>query len=101
MDICTAHMTKGVALRNIQPEFLPKNTTSILQPCAQGVIRTAKAYFHKQTALTVFHHADDENNKATSVEMARKINLSDAILMLANAWSDISASTIAGEKEVW
>uniref|UniRef100_H3ABS0 HTH CENPB-type domain-containing protein n=1 Tax=Latimeria chalumnae TaxID=7897 RepID=H3ABS0_LATCH len=89
VDNCTAHVTKDVALR-----FLPKNTTSILQPCDQGIIRTAKAYFRKQMARTVLHHIDDENNKATAVEIARKISLLDAILMLANAWSDVDASTI-------
>uniref|UniRef100_H3A5L0 HTH CENPB-type domain-containing protein n=1 Tax=Latimeria chalumnae TaxID=7897 RepID=H3A5L0_LATCH len=76
VDNCTAHVTL---------EFLPKNTTSILQPCDQGIIRTAKAYFCKQMARTVLHHIDDKNNKATAVEIARKISLLDAILMLANA----------------
>uniref|UniRef100_H3A202 HTH CENPB-type domain-containing protein n=1 Tax=Latimeria chalumnae TaxID=7897 RepID=H3A202_LATCH len=90
---CIAHVTKDVALRNIRLEFLPKNTTSILQPCDQGIIRTAKVYFCKQMARTVLHHIDDENNKATAVEIARKISLLDAILMLANAWSDVDAST--------
>uniref|UniRef100_H2ZXU3 DDE-1 domain-containing protein n=1 Tax=Latimeria chalumnae TaxID=7897 RepID=H2ZXU3_LATCH len=88
VDNCTAHVTKDVALRNIRLEFLPKNTTSILQPCDQGIIRTAKAYFHKQLARTVLHHVDDENNKATAVEIA------NAILMLANAWSDVNALTV-------
>uniref|UniRef100_H3AKG2 HTH CENPB-type domain-containing protein n=1 Tax=Latimeria chalumnae TaxID=7897 RepID=H3AKG2_LATCH len=82
VDNCTAHVTKDVALRNIQLEFLPKNTTSILQPCDQGIIRIAKAYFRKQMACTVLHHIDE------------KISLLDAILMLANTWSDIDASTI-------
>ncbi|CAM2112667.1 unnamed protein product [Caretta caretta] len=94
VDNYTAHMMKDVALRNIPLEFLPKNTTSIFQPCDSGIIRTAKAYFCKQMAHRVVHHTDDKNNRATAVEIAMKISLLDAILTLANAWCDVNASTI-------
>lgn len=53
VDNCTAHDVKNATLRNILLEFLPKNTTSILQPCDQGINRTAKAYFSKEMAHSV------------------------------------------------
>ncbi|XP_047200519.1 tigger transposable element-derived protein 6-like [Hippoglossus stenolepis] len=93
VDNCTAHDVKNTTLRNIRLEFLPKNTTSILQPCEQGIIRTAKAYFRKEMAHSVLCHTD-EGSRVTAVDIADKISLLDAVLMLRDAWADVEASTI-------
>ena len=92
VDNCSAHNLK-TTLRNIRLEFLPKNTTSILQPCDQGIIRTAKAYFRKEMARSVLRQID-EGNRAAAADIAKKISLLDAILMLRDAWADVEASTI-------
>lgn len=91
VDICPTQVRKGVVLRNIRREFLPRNTTSILQPCDLGMTRTAKVYC-KQMARPVLHHIGDEKKKAAAVEMARKCRLLGAILVLTKAWSDVDAS---------
>ncbi|KAG7273270.1 hypothetical protein CRUP_009698, partial [Coryphaenoides rupestris] len=93
VDNCSAHHVKNTTLRNIRVEFLPKNTTSILQPCDQGIIRTAKAYFRKEMARSVLHQID-AGNRATAADIAKKISLLDSILMLRDAWADVGASTI-------
>lgn len=93
VDNCTAHKINNSTLRNIRLEFLPKNTTSILQPCDQGIIRTAKAYFRKEMARSVLRQID-EGNRAAAADIAKKISLLDAILMLRDAWADVEASTI-------
>lgn len=73
VDNCTAHNIKNSTLRNIRLEFLPKNTTSILQPCDQGIIRTAKAYFRKEMARSVLRQID-EGNRAVAADIAKKKN---------------------------
>lgn len=93
VDNCSAHNVKKSTLRNIRLEFLQKNTTSILQPCDQGIIRTAKAYFRKEMARSVLRQID-EGNRAGAADIAKKISLLDAILMLRDAWADVEASTI-------
>jgi len=41
VDNCTAH-TNNSLLKNIKVIFLPANTTSLIQPCGQGIIRAYK-----------------------------------------------------------
>ncbi len=93
MDNSTAHSLDGTTLRNIQVEFLPENTTSILQPCDQGIIRAAKAYFCKALARTVLR-CIDEGSRATALDITKKISLLDGLVMLHNALADVEASTI-------
>ena len=44
IDNCPAHPSVS-DLRNVQLVFLPPNTTSVLQPMDQGVIRSLKAHY--------------------------------------------------------
>uniref|UniRef100_A0A2H8TWR2 Tigger transposable element-derived protein 1 n=1 Tax=Melanaphis sacchari TaxID=742174 RepID=A0A2H8TWR2_9HEMI len=45
IDNCPAHIIDCIKLIHIKVIFLPANTTSIIQPCNQGIIRTFKAYY--------------------------------------------------------
>ena len=44
VDNCTAHL-QLTNLKNIQLEFLSKNTTSLIQPMDQGAIRNFKHFY--------------------------------------------------------
>ncbi|XP_063598620.1 tigger transposable element-derived protein 6-like [Penaeus indicus] len=52
IDNCPAHPTVS-NLTNVQLVFLPPNTTSILQPMDQGVIRSLKAYYRGKVETIV------------------------------------------------
>ena len=48
-DNCSAHPQSAAdRLSNIRLTFLPPNTTSIIQPCDQGIIRNLKTYYRAQ-----------------------------------------------------
>lgn len=88
VDNCPAH-PNVTDLKSITLAFLPPNTTSVLQPMDQGIIRSLKTNFRKNLVLKMINCLDaNENNSST------KITVLDAILMVNDAWNKMSQSTI-------
>ena len=86
IDNCKAHPEiKG--LTNIALEFLPPNTTSVLQPMDQGIIRSLKAHYRSSLVKKVIDCID--NN-----EPMPKINVLDAMQMATDAWKKVTDETI-------
>jgi len=73
-------------LKFIKLVFLPPNTTSVIQPMDQGVIRSQKAFYRKQL---VFKIIDDLEKKIET-----KNTVLDAILVLSRAWDSVTPTTI-------
>ncbi|KAK7097842.1 hypothetical protein V1264_004763 [Littorina saxatilis] len=91
VDNCSAH--PPLSLSNVQFKFLPPNTTSKLQPCDAGVIQTVKLIYRKQL-LRHLLFLMEEDSTATGPEIAKTINLLDAVLWLKKAWTSLQAETI-------
>ncbi|KAK3098872.1 hypothetical protein FSP39_023876 [Pinctada imbricata] len=93
VDNCSAH-PKGSAdrLANIKMEFLPPNTTSIIQPCDQGIIRNLKFYYRSEVIRRIIGNID--NTEMTANELARKLTLLDAVHLLRRAWRCVKESTV-------
>jgi len=86
VDNCPAHPNLNDSLSQIKLVFLPPNTTSILQPLDQGVIRNFKVYYRKSLISKMILAAD--NNEEF------KISIMDAILMIESSWFKVSVETI-------
>jgi len=90
MDNCPAHKLDRVELRNTKVHFLPPNTTSKIQPCDAGIIRTFKAHYRKRyinSVLEGYEQGDPE---------PEKIDVLKAIFMCRAAWHlDVKPETIA------
>lgn len=100
VDNCTAHVMNP-QLKHIKVVFLPANTTSILQPCDQGIIRTAKAYYRREMRLRIIQVIDEQltvdgaqSGEFRANEIAKKTSLLDALHLLVRAWNSVSTSTI-------
>ena len=82
--VCPAH--PEVELSHIKLVFLPKNTTSRLQPCDAEIIQAVKLTYRKK----MLHHMDE----CTSArELAKKIDVLDAICWLRYAWETVTLQT--------
>ncbi|XP_062127463.1 tigger transposable element-derived protein 4-like [Drosophila sulfurigaster albostrigata] len=89
VDNCPTHPQIG-DLTNITLVFLPPNTTSVLQPMDQGIIRVIKSTFRKNLVLKIISNMDENKD-----ENYPKITILDAILMINDAWQQLSPLTIA------
>ncbi|GFR58720.1 tigger transposable element-derived protein [Elysia marginata] len=89
IDNCSAHPPIS-DLRAIEIFFLPPNTTSLLQPCDQGIIETYKTLYRKRV-LRRFIDSYEETGSTTS---HFKMNLLDTLIIAAASWNDIESTTI-------
>jgi hypothetical protein len=92
VDNCPSHCPVE-KLSNLTVKCLPPNTTSILQPLDQGVIKTFKAFYRKLLLKEVVRRCEGSFKDSASKE-ASKINVLDAILWISDAWNSVKEGTI-------
>ena len=97
LDNCSAH-TAVEGLKNFIVQFLPANTTSVLQPCDMGIIKTLKAYFRHEMRQKIIDIIDDAEVDLFAQEAAKWINMLEAMYMISRAWKKVSRDTI---KNCW
>ena len=87
VDNCTAHAV-NVTLNHIKLIFLPANTTSLLQPLDQGIIRSLKAHYRREMRANVLEQIEDVK-KVSANNLAKKTNLLEALHLLAFSWKHV------------
>lgn len=91
VDNCPAH-PNVLNLSNINLCFFPANTTSVLQPLDQGVIKSLKVHFRKFLVLKMLQQYDENNADG---EFKWTVTLLDAVAMISKAWDKVTQKTIA------
>ncbi|XP_044590927.1 tigger transposable element-derived protein 4-like [Cotesia glomerata] len=82
IDNCPAHPLIS-NLENIELVFFPPNTTSVLQPIDQSVIKSLKGHYRKKLLMELV-----ESEGKTSVNMLHAINF------LSKTWEEVTPTTI-------
>ena len=77
-------------LESVELIFLPPNTTSEIQPCDQGIIKTMKTYYRKNMVQSLIRAI---NNGSTTSES--KLTLLDSLEMLRRAWESVTPTAIS------
>jgi len=85
VDNCPAHadVTKLSATKLV---FLPPNTTSVLQPCDQGIIYAFKQQYRKRVVRHMLHCMEQQRDAVIDVKIA--------IDFMHAAWNAVSQSAI-------
>ena len=84
--------------------YLPKNTTSVLQPLDQGIIAAFKVKYRNLLSDKLVNSMDisidqiiNHENQIINLkcdDILKKINLFDVLTLLAKSWYLISENTI-------
>ncbi|OAF67168.1 hypothetical protein A3Q56_05119 [Intoshia linei] len=69
------------------------NTTSIIQPCDQSIIRTFKSYYRKEIRAQIITQIDNCDSYNANV-LAKKISVLIGVHMVASYWVQVSIQTI-------
>ncbi|XP_061175614.1 tigger transposable element-derived protein 6-like [Saccostrea echinata] len=94
VDNCSAHPKDAAdRLTNIRLQFLPANTTSIIQPCDQGIIRNLKALYRSQLIKKMVSEIDS-GSISTTTDLAKRLTLLDAVHLLSKAWRGVKETTV-------
>lgn len=98
VDNCKAH--SYVKVGDIEVSFLPPNVTSLLQPLDQGILQTMKLNYQFQL---VKHILKAEKENMTLLEfLKKKITIREAIFWAAEAWNDLTSTTVyKGWRKLW
>ncbi|XP_040194034.1 tigger transposable element-derived protein 1-like [Rana temporaria] len=85
---------------NIRVQFLPPNTTSLLQPMDQCVIAAFKLNYLKRTFIKCIAAIDKEEGDGKEVlsKFWKSYNILDCIKTIRDAWNDIKETTM---KRAW
>ncbi|XP_072142055.1 tigger transposable element-derived protein 4-like [Dermacentor andersoni] len=86
VDDCSAHVNVP-ALSAIRLAFLPANTTAVLQPMDQGIIKNVKVLYRRHLLERMILCMDNSAKY--------EVSLLSAIHMLARAWDRVKQETIA------
>jgi hypothetical protein len=79
----------NLPLQAIEVAFLPPNTTSMIQPCDQGIIRSFKSQYRSTLLRRLLLWTE-----AKKTLEGFEISLLDAVHMASQAWSQVSQETI-------
>ena len=95
VDNCSAHGDVE-ELKCIEVVKLPRNTTSLIQPCDLGIIRTLKAYCHHEIRARIIDAIKDGCNDSSinANTIAKILSVLDALHILAGSWNKVRKETI-------
>lgn len=86
---------------NVEVVFLPPNTTSLLQPLDQGIIKCVKAVYTR-LAFTRIRTGLDADPNCNVTKLWKEFNIADAIIIISDAVDSVKPTTVnACWKPLW
>lgn len=88
IDNCSAHPKDlDEKLQNIKIIFLPPNTTSVLQPMDQGIIRNIKHFYRFKIVMRMLRFMEEGIDHVP-------VDLFEAMELLKSSWEEVKEETI-------
>ena len=89
---CHPEELKGKHSNYIKLIFLPRNTTSKLEPLDVGIIQIFKV--HYRTLLLHYVHSKIDQTTDTAADISKSVNVLKAIQWVAEGWGSVKRETI-------
>lgn len=86
VDNCSAHLIDSTIFTNISLVYFPPNTTSLLQPLDNGIIKNFKVCYKKSLVTRLIESID--------VGTSFNITILDAIRIVESSWNAVTTKTI-------
>lgn len=83
---------KDFELSNIELFFFPPNTSALIQPLDQGIIKSFKDHYKKLVAMSMNFNLD---NNVTQETWCKKIDLYQTVFWIFKAWNSVKPETIS------
>ncbi|XP_008562678.1 PREDICTED: tigger transposable element-derived protein 1-like [Galeopterus variegatus] len=78
---------------NIEVLFMPPNTTSLIQPLNQGIMKAFKAHYIRQLYSKAYESLDT-NKETTMIDSWKAVTIRNVIDYVGSAWDSIKQATI-------
>jgi len=91
LDNAPSH-SNNLSHPNVQVEFLPPNTTSLLQPLDQGIIGTFKAYYIRKSFELILEKMEPAN--ITVKEVWKQFSILNCVEIVGMSLKEIRQSTL-------
>ncbi|XP_006903103.1 PREDICTED: tigger transposable element-derived protein 1-like [Elephantulus edwardii] len=86
---------------HVRVEFLPKNTSALIQPMNQGVIAAFKAHYLRRTLSQLVQETVGPD-RPSAQEFWRSYTVMTAVDNIAEAWAELRPATINGAwRKLW
>lgn len=93
-----AHL--GNLSAHVRVEFLPKNTSALIQPMNQGIIATFKAHYLRRTLSQLVQKSDGD--RLSMQEFWRSYTVMTAVDNIAQAWAELQPTTMnSAWRKLW
>ncbi|XP_064090765.1 tigger transposable element-derived protein 1-like [Macrobrachium nipponense] len=101
MDCAGGHAT-DLHYDGVQVEFLSPNTTSLIQPMDQGVIRAFKALYTRSTMEGLISSIDEGDDDFSLKKYWREYNIATCLANIQNALKEMKQQTLnASWRKLW
>ncbi|XP_068205097.1 tigger transposable element-derived protein 1-like [Palaemon carinicauda] len=91
----------GVTVPNVQVVFFPPNTTALIQPMNQGVIKNFKALYSRHV-MARLQEATDNDPDLNVKNYWKKYTIADCLSVVEESFQDVKPETVnACWKHVW
>nr|XP_033815676.1 tigger transposable element-derived protein 1-like [Geotrypetes seraphini] len=81
-------------IEGVEIVYLPPNTTSIIQPLDQGVIRTFKAHYTRYSLERIANTMDEGHNVENIMKNWKEFTIADAIKIIERAVKAVKPETV-------